>query len=459
MMNPIGDGDDHTEYTEVPGSLFETPMQALGASGGTAAFFKVQYKDSELATDSWDGEPIPSKGFWIGKDLSRARDEVAFYEQARQLKGAEGWDMLRWMTPYKGVVKAPAVIDGPPVETEVMLLRNARDQFSTCRLLDVKIGEVTAVAGWQGKSSFMAWTQKWLDGITNSNGQGFRLEGFDNPPSTLQSVFDHADSERHGIATNRLHRIMMQRQPASTFLRCGRVTINPVKVFSHAVAVLARRVGNHCRVCALGRDRYFIDFHDTSGSTYAGASPPDDEAPAATSGAAAATALSGGPGGGPAGDQERLLGVEMEELVLLNCIEELAALCAACRVAPVPQQWIGSSVMLAFDSDLRPLRTALAGGWQPEDMPVGAAASIACARVQIFDWGRSELNTPEMFGEMSKEGQHSYEAQQTIKARKIYWGHYCGGLSMLLYDCCLVYSRRFLFPQRSVSFSLWDQVR
>ena len=71
--------------TKVPVSLFETPFKALGASGGTAAFFRVEYKDDEWRKDTTQaGVPIDSKDYWIGKDLARARDEVAFYEEAQK---------------------------------------------------------------------------------------------------------------------------------------------------------------------------------------------------------------------------------------------------------------------------------------------------------------------------------------------------------------------------------------
>ena len=33
-------------------------------------------------------------------------------------------------------------------------------------------------------------------------GQGFRLEGFDNPPASMQSILNHAESERHGDSTS-----------------------------------------------------------------------------------------------------------------------------------------------------------------------------------------------------------------------------------------------------------------
>eukprot|EP01043_Picozoa_sp_COSAG02_P018841 COSAG02_NODE_891_length_16139_cov_29.045885_10_plen_79_part_00 len=66
--------------------------------------------------------------------------------------GQKGWEVLNWLTPYKGCVDAPTDIG----DREVLLLRNARDQYGTCRLLDIKIGEVTAVGGWQGKGHFVS---------------------------------------------------------------------------------------------------------------------------------------------------------------------------------------------------------------------------------------------------------------------------------------------------------------
>lgn len=91
--NPLStvDAEDaaipEVEITKVPLSLFQTPFKALGASGGTAAFFRVQYKDDEWRTDETQaGVPIDSKDYWIGKDLARARDEVAFYEEAQKVR-------------------------------------------------------------------------------------------------------------------------------------------------------------------------------------------------------------------------------------------------------------------------------------------------------------------------------------------------------------------------------------
>ena len=43
-----------------------------------------------------------SKNYWLGKDLARARDEVVFYEAAKNLHGRDGWQILNFMTPYRG---------------------------------------------------------------------------------------------------------------------------------------------------------------------------------------------------------------------------------------------------------------------------------------------------------------------------------------------------------------------
>jgi hypothetical protein len=238
----------------------------------------------------------------------------------------------------------------------------------------------------------MAWTQKWLDGVTNSNGQGFRLEGFDGPPASMSSIFDHAASERHGIPQAKMDRFLMQRQPAKEFLK------------------------------------FFLDLHDTTKSSYSGTPAEEPIVPDVG-----------------AGLDEKLSLVETEELVLLNCIEELASLAEACRNTDTAQQWIGSSVMLAYDAEIQLLRKEIQ---EAERMPSGAAASIARARVHIFDWGRSELNTPENHDALWWEHQ---------KDRETYWGHYCSGIALLLYDCCLVYARRFLCDHTSVSLSVWDR--
>merc|ERR1711964_123287 len=68
--------------------------------------------------------------------------------------------------------------------------RNKNDK-NQIRMLDLKVGSVTAVANWQGKSSFGSWTQKFIDKLTNSKAEGFRLEGFDGKPDKLKNLLEH----------------------------------------------------------------------------------------------------------------------------------------------------------------------------------------------------------------------------------------------------------------------------
>lgn len=59
------------------------------------------------------------------------------------------------------------------------------------RMLDLKVGSVTAVDHWQGKSSFGSWTQKFIDKLTNSKAEGVRLVGFDGKPDKLNNLLQH----------------------------------------------------------------------------------------------------------------------------------------------------------------------------------------------------------------------------------------------------------------------------
>lgn len=70
----------------VSASRFETPLRPVSVSGGTAAFFSVKYRAGMEHTDPspMDGKPVGSSDYWIGKDYSRAEDEIDFYETAKE---------------------------------------------------------------------------------------------------------------------------------------------------------------------------------------------------------------------------------------------------------------------------------------------------------------------------------------------------------------------------------------
>ncbi|KAK3272644.1 hypothetical protein CYMTET_19065, partial [Cymbomonas tetramitiformis] len=89
------------------------------------------------------------------------------------------------------------------------------------------IGYKTASAHWQGKSTLGAKKQEVVDNLTNSAEQGFRLEGFDNPPPCLttmdplldlKKIGDHSCPLLEGKTAKKARRMMMQRLTASDFL-------------------------------------------------------------------------------------------------------------------------------------------------------------------------------------------------------------------------------------------------
>jgi len=95
-------------------------------------------------------------------------------------------------------------------------------------------------------------------------------------------------------------------------------------------------------------------------------------------------------------------------------------------------------VMLCFDSGSRPSREVLSRG----------SRAWGCARVHIFDWGRSELNTAAMHARL--------EEDKKVERQK-YWGYYCGAVAKLLYDCCNLYVSRFWHAKKSLAFTVWDK--
>mmetsp|Transcript_38297 Transcript_38297/g.85941 ORF Transcript_38297/g.85941 Transcript_38297/m.85941 type:complete len:956 (-) Transcript_38297:70-2937(-) len=250
-------------------------------------------------------------------------------------------------------------------------------------MLDIKIGYETAVAGWQGKSSFGAMKQSYVDSFTNSADQGFRLEGFDGPPAVITSIEQLMDDDQASkwttsvaLTPKQCMRMFLQRLPASEFMT------------------------------------HFLDLHSVGNSGFANNSKYVEQ-PRPSSG---------------------LLVVETQEIILLQCIEKLAGFLDACRKVSVPQQWIGSSVMLAFDSVADFTREVLSQG--------------DITRVHIFDWGRSELNTPTKHEMLSEEEQAE---------RQKYWGYYCGGVARLLYDCCDLYVSRFWRPKKTAVLTMFDK--
>eukprot|EP00930_Biecheleria_cincta_P088863 TRINITY_DN78124_c0_g1_i1.p1 TRINITY_DN78124_c0_g1~~TRINITY_DN78124_c0_g1_i1.p1 ORF type:complete len:780 (+),score=132.95 TRINITY_DN78124_c0_g1_i1:192-2531(+) len=282
---------DHLEFlTEVPAELFESPVTRLGVSGGTAPFFKLQLCKARQGV---------SKEYYIGKDLSRASDEVTFYEEVKALSSKENaqWflPLAEFMFEYAGILKTHEEGKQQKEPLELLVLRNLHDGCKKLRLLDIKVGQKTAQAGWQGKSRIAALRQSLIDGITNSAGEGFRLEGFDGRPETLVSMDPLLDIGGKDVVNNgtvkKATRIMLQRMTAADMLL------------------------------------HFLDLHKDLEN-------PDEPKL-----------------------QDVLSQTEMAEIVLHEVTVKILRLAVACHKSAVPQKWIGSSVALGFDSGSLPSRS------------------------------------------------------------------------------------------------------
>jgi len=136
----------------------------------------------------------------------------------------------------------------------------------------------------------------------------------------------------------------------------------------------------------------------------------------------------------PLGDEaSNLLPVEYSEVILFDAIGQLAALCKDTLSMPVPQMWIGSSVALACDGGALPERSRALQALR-ERAAFAGGADAGLARVQVFDWGRSELNTVRSHALLSKEEQ---------KMRETFWRLWKKGPLRLLFDALNMYTTQF----------------
>lgn len=127
---------------------------------------------------------------------------------------------------------------------------------------------------------------------------------------------------------------------------------------------------------------------------------------------------------------------EVTELVLHEMIIHLVALSLACRIVPVPQKWVGSSVALGFDCA----------------RVFSRHEERECRRnvcVNIFDWGRSELNTAE---------RHSTLQVKEQSDRTEFWRYYMGGIDRLSWEAARSYLHRFSNDRewQDVTIAIYD---
>eukprot|EP01059_Diplonema_ambulator_P037555 TRINITY_DN9993_c0_g1_i2.p1 TRINITY_DN9993_c0_g1~~TRINITY_DN9993_c0_g1_i2.p1 ORF type:complete len:721 (+),score=246.86 TRINITY_DN9993_c0_g1_i2:50-2164(+) len=345
--------------TTVHVGAFEQPLKPIGTSGGTAAFFPMVYKNDRVPKGM-------TRDYWIGKDLAHASDELDFYEKTLKLRRTEKdkWPIFQFMFDYGGVAEIGCLVDGRVEVRKQLLLKNIMEGTTRLRLIDIKIGAVTGVGGWQGKSHIHAMKNKVVDHTTNSHIEGFRAEGFDKPPEALETLLA-ADSQNKIPGRQGGKKLALQRLPASEFLT------------------------------------YFCLMEGNDGT------------------------------------HETYSGLEVGMIAVQQCVKKLITILSAAAVMPIPQQWIGSSVALAFDTAARPRREA-----RLPDL----------ARVHLFDWGRSELTTEDMYKILGPHQQ---------RARASHWAEWVGGMLRLAFEVCRFYRRQYCPKNRwvSIRFKVWSHAR
>jgi hypothetical protein len=275
----------HQAPVQVDSNMFIAPVSRVQVAGGTAPFFNLKLKESEAQGGR-------SSSFYIGKDLSHATDEVHFYQDVLTLRrtpcqGGLG-PLLDFMFEYAGILQTTDATSG--ATKDLLVMRNMFDRAEDLRLLDIKIGQKTAAAGWQGKSVMGAFRNGIVDGFTNSSAEGFRLEGFSGAPMALKSMdplLDIKDWSKRGIGLSnsqkKAHRLMLQRMQAS-------------QVLMHFMDV--HQAQRHL-------DDIDLNYYR---SPY-----------------------------------------EVVEIVNHEIVVQLVQLALACRASPLPQKWIGSSVAIGYD--------------------------------------------------------------------------------------------------------------
>jgi len=360
--------------------LFESPVKRLGVSGGTAPFFKLVLTEEGLAKfQSKTQCEKKSKTYFIGKDYSRASDEIDFYEQARKMKNnctmneedARTVELLTFMFDYIGVLAAPEQLESDLMPRQMLCLQNLRDGCKKLRLLDIKIGQKTAQSGWHGKTSLHAFRQTLLDKMTNSTYEGYRLEGFDGMPSALVSMNPLLETfGKLGIKSEkRLNDANVEKKSRRIMLQ--KMTSNDI--FMH-----------------------FTDLHLESWPCNAMESIPVGNL---------------------------LSGAEQSEIVLHEMVRQLFCLAVCCDRILIPQKWIGSSIALGFDALTRPERS--------REQEERLRSTVI---VKIFDWGRSELLKKKEFDTLSS-------AEKDDRNR--FWTYYKDAVYRLSFNAALFYYNQF----------------
>lgn len=121
----------------------------------------------------------------------------------------------------------------------------------------------------------------------------------------------------------------------------------------------------------------------------------------------------------------RLSPAEYTERAQLQILEQIASVRRSVHNLPCAQKWIGSSVALHLESAELPVRDA------SMHEPYGKQHG----QVNIFDFGRSELNT--------RQHHQALCAKERLD-RQTFWDHYASGVDRLLWEAARIYFNRYI---------------
>lgn len=173
-------------WWEVDTGCLRIPCASLQVSAGTSRFFVVNFRENVLA-DDW---PLGWIGKDVSKDVSKAEQfEVEFYLKLMKARTmADPWcNFVRTTLSCAGVANVPCVLaDGEKEMRKLIVIENLKNGFSACRILDIKLGAKTCVAGWKGRTRVDAMKKFPIDYYSNSSAESFRLEGMSVQPLALK---------------------------------------------------------------------------------------------------------------------------------------------------------------------------------------------------------------------------------------------------------------------------------
>jgi hypothetical protein len=468
--------DDKIAMQAIDPSWFESPVQRISTSGGTAPFFKLTLTEkgvegmaSRQKQQSSNTNTNIDKNYWIGKDLSHAEDEKDFYLQTLRIRSmynnnsgsgsgsgsgnykinsnsnsnrdlTEGIGLLEtFMFDYLGVLRTKTTCESEPNKNEsesdenkgkdghhcnLLVMANMRNNFDVFRMLDLKIGEKTAQAGWKGKSRLRAMKHHLMDGLSNSSSEGYRLAGFNGCPE----VFDSMNPLLDILSTDNSK---SSEEPTSTTAPATATTTTTTTknqqqkktIWGASIDESQQKQAKRFMLNSLngtGVFRYFFDLHMDG----------DDDAM--------------NPNANNTVAKDRYLPIEVAEIVSHELMSQLIRLSVACHRVKIPQKWIGSSVALVYDAGFFPDRSSSPSlendgesdnndnnTYKINHQEAEIRSKVIC---RIFDWGRSELLTAEEYDSMTPGDQ---------KDRDHFWKLYKEGVDRLSYNATRVYYHQF----------------